>query len=62
MATDICLPILKFSYATGVRGDNTIPWTHLSATDVFVLVNGTNSNDPNSQLTMRVVQGNNALV
>lgn len=39
--TDICYPFLKFSYATGVRSDNTIPWTHLTADNIFVVVNGT---------------------
>ena len=62
MATDVCFPILKFSYATGVRSDNTIPWTHLTASNIFVIVKGAKTQVEDGQLTMRIVQANTVLV
>ena len=62
MATDICLPFLKFSHATGVRNDNSIPWIHLSASDIFVVVKGVNTHIRDGQLMIRIIQGNTVLV
>ena len=62
MATDICFPVLKFSYATGVRSDNSIPWTHLTASNIFVIVKGTETNVEDGKLSMRIVQANSVLV
>lgn len=60
MATDLCLPFLKFSCATGQRSDNTIPWTHIAASNLYVIVKAAKAND--ADLIMRVVQGSNVLV
>lgn len=62
MATDICFPITKYSHATGVRNDNTIPWTHITAPDIFVLVKGVSTSGTSGRLMMYIVQGNGALV
>ena len=62
MATDVCLSVTKFSHATGQRADNTIPWTHITAEDIFVSVTGAAPNMPRGSLNMRVVQGMNVLV
>jgi hypothetical protein len=60
MVTDLCLSILKYSYATGQRSDNSIPWTHIVASDLFLIVKAGKEND--ADLTMRVVQGSSVLV
>ena len=60
MATDLCISVLKFSYATGQRSDNTIPWAKVAASDLFAIVKSAKDND--RELTMRVVQGNSVLV
>lgn len=60
MMTDLCLSILKYSYATGQSSDNTIPWTHLAASNLFLIVKADKEND--ADLTMRVVQGSSVLV
>ncbi|KAK3714077.1 hypothetical protein LTR37_008106 [Vermiconidia calcicola] len=59
---DLCLSVLKLSYATGVREDNTIPWTHLTASDIFVLVKGKDVGIADQQLDLRIVQGTTVLV
>jgi hypothetical protein len=60
MATDLCISVLKFSYATGQRSDNTIPWAKVAAPDLFMIVKSAKNND--RVLTLRVVQGNSVLV
>lgn len=68
MATDLCLSITKYSHATGVRADNTIPWTHLQAHDIFVIVKGVDTRcpdgrlNPDGKLDLRIVHGNKVLV
>ena len=62
MAADICFTVLKYSHATGQNADNTIPWTHIAASNLFILVKGKNTDIDNGELTMRVVQGGNVLV
>lgn len=68
MATDLCLPVLKYSHATGVRADNTIPWTHLQATNLFAIVKGIDTKHPDGRLkpdgklNMRIVHDNSVLV
>jgi hypothetical protein len=59
MGTNICLPFLKFSHAVGVRNDNSIPWVHVTADDLFVVVKGDVNN---THLQMRVLQRNRVLV
>ena len=59
---DLCLSVLKLSYATGVREDNTIPWTHLTASDIFVVVKGKDVEIADQQLGLRIVQGTTVLV
>lgn len=62
MATDLCLPVLKFSHATGIDANNSIPWTHLQASDIFAIVNGKYTTIAHGELTLRVVHGNRVLV
>jgi hypothetical protein len=68
MATDICFPLVKFSYATGTRPNKSIPWAHLQADNLFVIVKGRDAYLPNgqpvldSELHMRVLKGNEDLV
>ncbi|KAK1063331.1 hypothetical protein LTR33_012311 [Friedmanniomyces endolithicus] len=61
MATDFCFPLLKYSHAVGMSPDNTIPWIHLQASDLFVIVTGKNTHIVDGLLTLRVVQGNRVL-
>ncbi|KAK3678508.1 hypothetical protein LTR78_001805 [Recurvomyces mirabilis] len=61
MATDLCLRVLKFSHALGVRADNTIPWTHLQASDIFAVVRGKDTQIADGQLSLDVVQGTTVL-
>ncbi|KAK0313765.1 hypothetical protein LTR01_002022 [Friedmanniomyces endolithicus] len=61
MATDLCLPLLKYSHTIGMSTDNTIPWIHLQASDLFVIVTGKNTHIVDGLLTLRVVQGNRVL-
>lgn len=68
MATDLCLSVIKYSHAVGVRSDVTIPWVHLQATNLFVIVKGTSVKSPDGQLNpdarldMRIVRGTEVLV
>lgn len=62
MTADICVAANKYSYATGVRPDNVIPWTHIVASDVFVILKGEDTHIRDGQLYLRVVQGNSVLV
>lgn len=62
MAVDICVAVGKYSHATGVTSDNTIPWTHIVASNVFLVLKGEDTHIPNGQLLLQVVQGNSALV
>ena len=55
---ELCFPVLKFSHATGVRSDNTIPWTHLSASDLYVVVDGVSTR----RLGFRIIQKTTVLV
>ena len=57
-ATDIRLPFVKYSYATGQHSDGTVTWTHLRDTNLYVIVEGT----VQGQLSMRIVQVNTVLV
>ncbi|KAK5127694.1 hypothetical protein LTR08_004339 [Meristemomyces frigidus] len=67
MATDLCHPILKYSHATGVRSDSSIPWSHLQAEDLFIILKGIDTHYPDGRLhldgklSMRIVDGTNAL-
>jgi hypothetical protein len=62
MAADICVAVAKYSHATGVKSDNTIPWTHIVASNVFLVLKGEHTHIQNGQLILQVVQGNTALV
>lgn len=63
MPTDLCLPLLKYSHAIGVRADNSVPWTHLQAQDLFAIIKGKDAAlKPDQQLSLRVVHGNTVLV
>ncbi|KAK3645772.1 hypothetical protein LTR56_008959 [Elasticomyces elasticus] len=58
MATDLCLPLLKYSFAVGAREDKTIPWNHIQADDIYVVVSGNkDAHNPDEKLDLRVVQG-----
>ena len=62
MATDMCVAVAKYSHATGVKTDNTIPWTHVVASNVFLVLKGEDTHIQNGQLVLQVVQGNAVLV
>jgi hypothetical protein len=62
MAADICVAVVKYSHATGVKPDNTIPWTHIVASNVFLVLKGEHTHIQNGQLILQVVQANTALV
>jgi len=62
MAADMCVAVGKYSHAIGVKPDNSIPWTHVSASDVFLVLKGKDTHIQNGQLILQVVQGNTALV
>ncbi|GAB7329269.1 hypothetical protein MBLNU13_g01076t1 [Cladosporium sp. NU13] len=61
MATDMCVAVGKYSHAIGVKPDNTIPWTHVAATDLFLVLKGEDTHIQNGQLILQVIQGNSAL-
>lgn len=62
MAADMCVAVGKYSHAIGVKLDNTIPWTHVAATDLFLVLKGEDTHIQNGQLILQVVQGNSAIV
>lgn len=62
MAADMCVAVTKYSHATGVKADNTIPWTHIVTSNVFLVLKGEDTHIRNGQLLLQVVQGNSALV
>lgn len=62
MGTDICLPVGKYSHATGVRANNTVPWNHLASPNLFIIVKGTDKAAQDEKLMLRIVQGNDVLV
>ena len=62
MAADICVNVAKYSHAIGVQPDNTIPWTHVAASNVYLVLKGGNTHTQNDQLILQVIQGNSVLV
>ena len=62
MAADMCVAVGKYSHAVGVKPDNTIPWTHVAGTDLFLVLKGQDTHVQNGRLILQVVQGNSALV
>lgn len=59
MATDLCTPVLKYSHAIGVNKDHTVPWTHLTASDMFMIIKGKSStNMRDERLMLKIVHGN----
>ena len=63
MAIDMCLPLAKYSYATGCDSKtNTIPWEHLSAVDIFVVIKGEGSNDATGPLSLKIIHTTKVLV
>ena len=58
----MCVAVGKYSHAIGVKPDNTIPWTHIAASDVFLVLKGENTHIQNGRLMLQVVKGNSALV
>ncbi|KAM0723437.1 hypothetical protein Q7P37_000423 [Cladosporium fusiforme] len=61
MAADICVNVAKYSHATGVLSDNTIPWTHIVASNVCLLLKGEDTDIQNGHLYLQAIQGNTAL-
>lgn len=57
MAIDICLPVVRYSHADGLRSDNTVPWTHIGGVDIFVVLKGVDAPATNSRLDLRIIQG-----
>jgi hypothetical protein len=62
MAANMCVAVGRYSHAIGVKSDNTIPWIHIAASDVFLVLKGEDTHIQNGQLILQVVQGNSALV
>ena len=59
--TVLCLPLIKFSYATVSPDMTSIPWSYVTSDDLFVLLEHvTSTADPNLQI--RVVEGSKTLV
>ncbi|RMY56694.1 hypothetical protein D0863_12888 [Hortaea werneckii] len=67
MATQLSLPVIKYSHALGVRPDNTPPWSHILGDNLYVIVKGadTKTDDgrlqPDGKLDMTVMEGNRLL-
>ncbi|KAI6842004.1 hypothetical protein KC340_g2135 [Hortaea werneckii] len=67
MATQLSLPVLKYSHALGVRPDNTPPWSHILGDNLYVIVKGadTKTDDgrlqPDGKLNMTIMEGNRLL-
>ncbi|KAH9827781.1 hypothetical protein Tdes44962_MAKER02714 [Teratosphaeria destructans] len=61
MATNICYAVTKFSFATGLRPDASVPWQHHTSDQLFVILTGkdTRLSDgrlrPDGKLDMRIV-------
>lgn len=63
MATDLCLQIRKFSLAHGLHSDNSIPWIHATASDLYVVLKGENTIDVvDSELELRIIRANTVVV
>jgi len=62
MGSDVCVSVAKYSHATGITAENSIPWTHLAANDLFLLLNGKDHDAEDGELTLRVMHGTATLV
>lgn len=62
MGTDVCVNVIKYSHATGITAENSIPWTHLVAADLYLLLKGTDTDIENGNLALSVVHGSATLV
>jgi hypothetical protein len=62
MAADICVDVAKYSHAIGENKDRTIPWTHLTSSDLSLVLKGEDTDIRNGRLCMQIVQGNAAHV
>lgn len=62
MGSDVCVDVVKYSHATGIAADNSIPWTHLQASNLFLVLNGKDTDIEDGHLTLRVVHGSAVLV
>lgn len=60
MAADICLPVLKLSHATNAHANESVSWTHLSSSSLFLTIKGDSA--ANTKLHMCIVERNNVLV
>ncbi|EME50114.1 hypothetical protein DOTSEDRAFT_20500 [Dothistroma septosporum NZE10] len=62
MTIDICLPLVKYSYAIGCdKSTNSIPWDHLSAVDLFVVIKGQGTNNGTGPLVMNIIHATKVL-
>ena len=62
MAADMCVAVAKYSHAIGVQPDNTIPWIHVAASNLYLVLKGENTHTQNDRLILQVIQGNSVLV
>ena len=62
MGTDICLPVAKYSHAVGLRPDKSVDWSHISSSNLFVILQGTDGSTRDEKLKLRVVQAAEDLV
>lgn len=59
--TVICLPLVKFSFATVTFHMTSVPWSHVHSEELFVLLEHVGPNQDHD-LQLKVVQGSNTLV
>jgi hypothetical protein len=62
MAADICVDVAKYSHAVGENPDRTIPWTHLTSSNISLVLKGEDTDIRNGRLYMHIVQGTEAQV
>lgn len=62
MGTDICFPVARYSHAVGLRADGTVSWTHITSSNLFIILKGTDKDVTDDKLMLRIVQANDVLV
>ena len=62
MGSDFCFPLTKYSHAIGLRDDKTVPWNHVTSSNIFVIVKGVDKGIKDETLTLRVVLASDVLV
>ncbi|GAB7363447.1 hypothetical protein MBLNU230_g3721t1 [Neophaeotheca triangularis] len=55
MATDVRIHVVKYSHAIGVNPDRSVPWSHLTVPELFMLLQGKNQGTSRDQHLMLTV-------